>query len=308
MPEDINMKKALFIVNPNAGKMAMRENLMDVLSKFNARDYATTVYITQKANDATEYIQNHGEGYDLIISCGGDGTFNEILHGVTASDKEFGPLTCIPTGTVNDFARSLGIPSDILFAADIILDSQPHHYDFGDFNGEIFSYVAAAGAFTEVSYATPQYLKNLLGKYAYFFEASKKLTDLSDVFSLTIEIDGETTIEGDFILVAVSNSKSIGGFLQFDDDGNDEKSMLMDGMFELTLIRSPITPIDVQKMIHSIKIRQYDNDCIRSVKGKSFKITSARPLPWTLDGEYAGEYKETTISLHNKCIQMVFPD
>ena len=87
------MKKALFIVNPNAGKMAMRENLMDVLSKFNARDYATTVYITQKANDATEYIQNHGEGYDLIISCGGDGTFNEILHGVTASDKEDGDLT-----------------------------------------------------------------------------------------------------------------------------------------------------------------------------------------------------------------------
>ena len=132
------------------------------------------------------------------------------------------------------------------------------------------------------------------------------MTDLSDVFSLTIEIDGETIIEGDFILVAVSNSKSIGGFLQFDDD--EEKSMLTDGMFELTLIRSPVTPIDVQKMIHSIKMRQYDNDCIRSVKGKSFKITSARPLPWTLDGEYAGEFEETTIALHHKCIQLVFPD
>ncbi|MEF2824755.1 MAG: YegS/Rv2252/BmrU family lipid kinase [Peptococcaceae bacterium] len=300
------MKSALFIVNPNAGKMAMRENLLDVLSKFNAHDYKTTVYITQKANDATEYIQTHGEGHDLIISCGGDGTFNEILRGITASDKEFAPLTCIPTGTVNDFARSLGIPSDIQLAADIILDSKPHNYDFGIFNGEIFSYVAAAGAFTEVSYGTPQYLKNLLGKFAYFLEASKKLTDLSDVFSLTIEIDGETIIEGDFILVAVSNSKSIGGFLQFDDD--EEKSMLTDGMFELTLIRSPVTPIDVQKMIHSIKMRQYDNDCIRSVKGKSFKITSARPLPWTLDGEYAGEFEETTIALHHKCIQLVFPD
>lgn len=300
------MKKALFIVNPNAGKMAMRENLAEVLSKFNAENYITTVYITQKANDATNYICNHGEGYDLIISCGGDGTFNEILHGITASDKEYAPLACIPTGTVNDFARSLGMPNDIQLAADTILESFPHDYDFGMFNGEIFSYVAAAGAFTEVSYGTPQYLKNLLGKYAYFFEASKKLTDLSDIFSLSIEVDDNFTISGDFILVAVSNSKSIGGFLQFND--NEEKSMLTDGMFELTLIRSPVTPLDVQKMIHSIKMRHYDNDCIRSIKGKSFKINSARPLPWTLDGEYAGEFEETTITLHNKRIQLVFPD
>lgn len=305
MQGEINMKKALFIVNPNAGKMAIKENLIDVLSKFNAKGFVTTVYITQKANDATEYIQNNGLGYDLIISCGGDGTLNEILRGIASSDKEYAPIACIPAGTVNDFARSLGIPSDIQLAADTVLESVPHNYDFGMFNGAIFSYVAAAGAFTEVSYGTPQYLKNLLGKYAYYFEASKKITDLSDVFSLKIEIDGQETIEGNFIMVAVSNSKSIGGFLQFDDD---QKSMLTDRMFELTLIRRPVTPIDLQKMVHSLNVRRYDNDCIRSVKGSHFKIISEKPLPWTLDGEYAGEFKETTICLYNKRIQLVFPD
>lgn len=305
MQGEINMKKALFIVNPNAGKMAIKENLIDVLSKFNAKGFETTVYITQKANDATEYILNHGVGYDLIISCGGDGTLNEILRGIASSNKEYAPIACIPAGTVNDFARSLGIPSDIQQAADTVLESVPHDYDFGMFNGSIFSYVAAAGAFTEVSYGTPQYLKNLLGKYAYYFEASKKITDLSDVFSLKIEIDGEEIIEGNFIMVAVSNSKSIGGFLQFDDD---QKSMLTDGMFELTLIRRPVTPMDLQKMVHSLNVRRYDNDCIRSIKGHSFKIISEKPLPWTLDGEYAGEFEETTICLYNKRIQLVFPD
>ena len=87
MQGEINMKKALFIVNPNAGKMAIKENLIDILSKFNARGYVTTVYITQKANDATEYIRERGEGYDLIISCGGDGTLNEILRGITATTE-----------------------------------------------------------------------------------------------------------------------------------------------------------------------------------------------------------------------------
>lgn len=299
------MKKALFIVNPNAGKMAIKENLIDVLSKFNAAGFLTTVRITQKANDATEYITAYGEGYDLIISCGGDGTFNEILHGIAASSKTYAPLTLIPTGTVNDFAHSLGIPSDIQLAADTILHSVAHDYDFGSFSGRIFSYVAAAGAFTEVSYGTPQYLKNLLGKYAYYFEASRKITDISDVFSLRITIDGETTIEGNFIFVAVSNSKSLGGFLQFEDE---DKSMLTDGRFELTLIRRPVTPIDLQKFVHSLNIRRYDNDCIRSVTGKTFEITSDKPLPWTLDGEYAGEFERTTISLYDKRIKLVFPD
>lgn len=300
------MKKALFIVNPNAGKMAIKENLIDVLSKFNACGYITTVRITQKANDATEYITAYGDDYDRIISCGGDGTFNEILRGIAASEKNYAPIACIPAGTVNDFARSLGMPSDIQLAAETVLASTPKAYDFGSFNGGIFTYVAAAGAFTEVSYGTPQYLKNLLGKYAYYFEASRKITDLSDVFQLSIDIDGETTIEGNFIFVAVSNSKSLGGFLQFDD--NEEKSMLIDGMFELTLIRRPVTPLDLQKLVHSLNVRRYDNDCIRSIKGKRFEITSEKPLPWTLDGEYAGEYVNASITLYEKHIQLVFPD
>lgn len=305
MQGDNDVRKALFIVNPNAGKMVMKENLVDILSQFNAAGYINTVYITQKAQDATAYITHHGLGYDLIVSCGGDGTLNEILHGIAASDETFAPIACIPAGTVNDFAHSLGIPSDIQEAAKTILESVPQDYDFGTFNGEIFSYVAAAGAFTEVSYATPQYLKNMLGKYAYFLEASKKLTDLSDAISLKIEIDDELVIEGNFIMVAVSNSKSIGGFLQFKDT---EKSMLTDGRFELTLIKSPTTPFDLQKLIHSINIREYDNDCIRSVKGKRFKITATKPLAWTLDGEYAGEYEEVDISLNKKRIQLVFPE
>ena len=106
-------------------------------------------------------------------------------------------------------------------------------------------------------------------------------------------------------MVAVSNSKSLGGFLQFEDT---QKSILTDGKFELTLMRSPVTPIDFQKLVHSIKIRQYDNDCIRSIKGQKFKITSAKPLPWTLDGEYAGKFEEVTIALHGKNIQLMYPE
>lgn len=299
------MKKALFIVNPNAGKMTIKENLIEILGKFNASGYITTVYITQKANDAKEYIENQGQGYDMIISCGGDGTLNEILRGISSTEGIFAPIACIPAGTVNDFARSLGIPSEIQRAADIILDSPTHAYDFGTFNGEIFSYVAAAGAFTEVSYGTPQHLKNLMGKFAYFLEASKKLTDITDTFALKIVIDDETVIEGNYILVAVSNSKSIGGFLQFDDD---DRSILTDGLFEITLIRSPMSPLDLQTIIQSIKLHQYDNDCIRSIKGKRFEISSDKPLRWTLDGEYAGAFEKVTIALYNKRIQMVFPE
>lgn len=299
---EFELKKALFIVNPNAGKMIMKEHLLSILNKFNANDYETTVHITQKANDATDYIVKHGAGYDLIVSCGGDGTFNEVIRGIYKSDSSHAPVACIPAGTVNDFAHSLGISSDVLKAADEILNAPVHNYDFGIFNDEIFSYIAAAGAFTEISYSTPQYLKNLFGKYAYYFEGAKKIADIGQTFDLKIQIDDQF-IEGNFVFVAVSNTKSIGGILQFD----ESKDVLTDGLFELLLIRSPQNPKDLQKLMNAFRVRVYDNECIQCLHGKSFKIISQKPLPWTLDGEYAGVFEETTIKLSEKTIQLTYP-
>jgi diacylglycerol kinase (ATP) len=298
------MKKALFIINPNAGKMAIRDNIIDILSKFNAAGYATTVYITQKSGDASDYISENGTGYDLIISCGGDGTFSEIIGGISQHpENEYGALACIPAGTVNDFANSLGMPKEMQDCADVILASDPHEYDFGMFNGHIFSYVAAAGAFTEVSYSTPQYLKNLFGKYAYFFEGAKKITDISQTFSLSVTAD-DFMIEDDFVFVAVSNSRSIGGILQFDEDGE----LLTDGKFELLLMKTPQTPLELQKIMASIRTRTYDTDCMRCIQASHFKIHSNKPLPWTLDGEYAGAFTDAEISMYNNSIRLVYPD
>lgn len=297
------MKKALFIVNPNAGKMAIRDNIIDILCKFNSAGYDNTVYITQKADDATNYIMDRGTGYDLIVSCGGDGTFSEIIQGISRSDYKFGSVSCIPAGTVNDFANSLGMPKEMQECASVILASEPHEYDFGLFNGRIFSYVAAAGAFTEVSYSTPQYLKNLFGKFAYFFEGARKLTDISQSFNLTVTAD-DFVIEDEFVFVAVSNSRSIGGILQFDED----KGLLTDGKFELLLIKAPQTPIDLQKIMTSIRTHVYETDCMRCIQGSRFKISSDKPLPWTLDGEYAGAFTEADITMYNKKIRLVYPD
>ncbi len=280
----------------------MKDHLLNILSKFNAEKYHTTVHITQEANDATDYIMNYGTGYDLIVSCGGDGTFNEVLRGIYTSEKEFAPIACIPAGTVNDFAHSLGMSNDVMKSAEDILTASIHDYDFGIFNDQIFSYVAAAGAFTEVSYSTPQYLKNLFGKFAYYFEGARKLADIGQSFDLKIQIDDEI-IEGNFVFIAVSNTKSIGGILQF----NESKDVLTDGLFELLLIRAPQNPKDLQKLMYAFRVHVYDNDCIQCLRGKSFKITSKKPLPWTLDGEYAGVFEQTTIKLSEKNIRLQYP-
>ena len=81
----------------------------------------------------------------------------------------------IPTGTVNDFANSIRLPKRVIPCAQIAVGDKKDAYDVGDMNGNFFSYVAAFGAFTSVSYETPQATKNLFGRTAYILDGAVKL-------------------------------------------------------------------------------------------------------------------------------------
>jgi diacylglycerol kinase family enzyme len=72
----------------------------------------------------------------------------------------------IPSGSTNDFASSLLIPKTVSHAVKNIIEGTQYLCDVGSFNGRWFNYVAAFGIFTEVSYATPQQLKNTFGHQA----------------------------------------------------------------------------------------------------------------------------------------------
>lgn len=145
---------------------------------FVAAGYEVTVHTTQAVRDAYEVAAHRGSDYDLVVCSGGDGTLDEVVSGLICLEKR-PPLGYIPAGTTNDFAKSLGISSNMTAAAANVLHGAPFAIDVGVFNDRNFAYVAAFGAFTDVSWQTPQQLKNTFGHLAYLMEGLKSLPSIT---------------------------------------------------------------------------------------------------------------------------------
>lgn len=147
------MKKMLWIVNPHAGRGAMRGKLIDCILTFQEAGFDVTLHVTEGPEDATRVAQARAGEFDRIVCAGGDGTLNEVVTGLMQS-KVRPPLGYIPAGTTNDFATSLGIPKVPAEAAAIAAKDRLQALDIGRFNSRYFNYIAAFGVFT--GSATPR--------------------------------------------------------------------------------------------------------------------------------------------------------
>ena len=294
------MKKLLFVLNPCAGTKKANKVLPELLALFNRADYDVLTYITGAPGEAIDYVAQRAKDVDLIVCCGGDGTFNETVSGILKAGAQT-PVGYIPCGSTNDFAGSLGLPLNPLKAAQAIIDGTPQKYDMGTFNGRHFTYVASFGAFTRASYATPQNVKNALGHTAYVLSGISDLLQIKGI-PMKMELDSGEIIEGDYIFGAVCNSTSIGGIVKL----NPSLVDMSDGLFEVFLVRSPKDLLELTECIGAVQKQQYDNcRMITFRSAKSVKITAVPDLAWTLDGEMETGHCEIQIENHQQVITLI---
>ena len=276
----------MLVINPTAGKNRARDNVFMLIDYFFTHGYQVTVFPTQAKGDACRYVAEFAPQYDALVCVGGDGTLNEAVTGLMFCDPEDRPrLGYIPAGTTNDFANTLGISSEMEQSAEQFCNGDAFRCDIGRFNGKYFTYVAAFGLFTEVSYETPQPLKNALGHAAYILEGVKSLTSIQS-YHLKITCDGEE-VEGDYIYGQISNSTSIAGIMDISRTG----VQLDDGLFEVLVVRMPSNVIELNAIISSLMFQKVDDSpYIYFRRAKSVTVISETPLPWTLDGEAGGTF------------------
>ena len=287
-------QKLLFIFNPHSGKGQIKNNLVDIVDIMVKAGYDVTIYTTQARADATRKVMEEAANFERIVCSGGDGTLDEVVTGLIKSDTNT-PIGYIPAGSTNDFANSLGIPKEMVKAAEVAVGKNPFPCDIGDFNSDTFVYVAAFGLFTEVSYKTSQQLKNIFGHVAYIMEGAKHLHDILS-YNMQVEYEGHV-FQDEFIYGMVTNSVSVGGFKGM--TGTDVK--LDDGVFEVTLIKKPHNPIELNEILACLTNMIDDSDLIYSFKTNEVKITAREQIAWTLDGEFGGEHEEVLIqNLHQR--------
>lgn len=294
-----NNKTILLVVNPCAGQRKAQKGLCDIVDVFNRADFRVLTYLTAAPGDCEKAVLKYADEADLVVCCGGDGTFNEAASGVLKSGKAL-PIGYIPSGSTNDFAASLHLSSDLRQAAADIVNGTPVALDVGDFAGRYFSYVASFGAFTKTSYSTPQTVKNLLGHAAYVLNGIQELSQLR-THVLRIELPDGEVIEDSFVFGAITNSTSVGGILTLSDNTVD----LSDGVFELMLIRMPKDLTELADCVRAIQKQTYDCAMLTFRKATRFHISAPANMPWTLDGEMEPGHEEFDVTCMHHGIQLL---
>lgn len=295
------MKKLMLVINPAAGRGGYKLNLGETLQVLDYGGYRTTVFFTQKRGDAKKYTVENAADFDTVACVGGDGTLSEVLAGLM-NIKNPPPVGYIPMGTANDVATTLALPkNDTLAAAKRILDGEVHPFDVGGFGKEdYFAYIAAFGAFTEVSYATPQDQKKVWGHLAYVLQGAAALPYIES-YRTRVEFD-DGVIETDLVYGSMSNSTSVAGIVRL----KEEMVCLGDGMSELVLVKDPGSVEGFGEIVSSVLSRRFDSDKLIILHTSKAKFTFEKPVAWTRDGEDGGLHQEIELCNYMHPVQLIF--
>ena len=270
----------------------------EILMVFTEAGYDIHICMTTGPGSATRLAAERGGDADLVVCCGGDGTLNETITGVLRSGAEC-PIGYIPCGSTNDFAATLKLSTDVMQAARDILEGSPVEYDLGRWGDRYFCYIASFGAFTRVSYSTPQNLKNALGHLAYVLSGIQELPQIRNI-PMKLELDGET-IEGEYIFGAVSNSTSVGGVITL----NPRLVNLSDGKFEVMLVRMAKDMTELGECVQALQNQTYDCPSITFRSVSRLTVHQDPGVAWTLDGERADGSETIEIENLHRAFRLV---
>lgn len=284
--------KVLFIVNPCSGRGKIKTEILDILKIFCCAGYEVTTHITTRQGDAVDVAAAAvKKGYEQIICCGGDGTLNEVITGI-CTDGSHIPVSYIPAGTTNDFARTMDIDADMKKAAKKIVKAEEKvNVDIGKFSSNrYFTYIASFGLFTSVAYKTQQNIKNTLGHMAYIFEGIASMTNIEH-YNISFTADGRE-YSGEYIYGGITNSTSVAGIFKYDQSVVD----LCDGLFEVLMIKKPKNPNEFMKIVSGITSGDLsDTSVFDFCKASRVELNMPSGVVWTLDGEQANGKKKIVI-------------
>ena len=282
----------MFINNPVSGRQKGKR-LERKIRRILEEKYIVDVYRTGYKGSATDIAAHYGRGYDVVAVAGGDGTVNEAVEGLLKIEKEKRPaVMVIPAGTSNFLAEVLNEPADdIIETAQFNLKTTPHPFDVGFINGLNFLMAISFGAFTDTTYKTPQEVKNTFGFPAYIIGAVKSLSELRS-FSIKVTHDGES-FEGEYILGSITSCYAVGGIIRLD----ESIVKTDDGKFECVFVKKPDGAAGWGKIISLILEKKFDQDTMIFFQTDRLRIDIDEKIPWTIDGDYRGDFGSVDIWL-----------
>lgn len=291
-------KRVLVIYNPCSGSNIARKGTKHFYNYFPSDRFDLKIVITKGKNDARSIAFENKNNFDLIVSAGGDGTFNEVINGIM---PDLVPIAYYPNGTTNDTAKTIGVSSRIEDIVSLIESENIENLDVGNMNDKYFFCTASFGFGSNASLKTKQSLKNAFGHFAYIVSGVKNAGDIKPV-KTKISLDNET-FNGEFVFGAVVNTISVGGI--FNVSENDFK--LNDGKFEVVLVPKIKSMIEIPRLLALLRQQKFDNHHVIIKKCSKIVFDCNREIPWLLDGENSGLSSHVCINVINKGVKVFVP-
>ncbi len=273
------MKKCVVLYNKHSGKKTKKDFLEEFTNILKENDYEVEVIISKYKGHITETVSTLNEDTDLVISIGGDGTFNESMTGNFKRKKRL-TLAHIPLGTTNDVGKMMGYGKDPINNLKMLMNGVTKKMDICTINKRPFIYVAGFGKFMNIPYETSRKSKKRFGYLAYMMNAVKDFFQRTKLYDITYEINGEE-YNGLYSFLFISNATRVAGMKMFDDIKLDDNKV-------------EILFSNISKKKHILKaLLQFKKRGITNVAGMysyesnklKIRINDEKDLPWCIDGE-----------------------
>ena len=294
------MKKVMLIVNPSAGKEQAQDLAPKAREKLHAVYDEVNVYETEKEGDAAEFAALAcSEGYDAVVSLGGDGTVSETVNGLAGQSRrpDFG---IIPLGTVNDFARALSIPLDPEEALKALASPHRKEADIGRIDGRYFMNVLAVGAIAEATYNVSAEQKTRLGPLAYFLEGVKALAGKTP-FTLTVRHD-QGKWEGKAYLVVAALTNSVGGFEALAPDAEVD-----DGRIHVFIIKDLSLPNILKLVPRLFRGEMKEHEQVEYIRTSAMKLDTEEEMAVNIDGD-EGKRLPGEVQVLKRHLKLIVPE
>jgi lipid kinase YegS len=267
-------RKVQLILN---GKVPANDALRNAIAQQRAAGHRINVRVTREKGDARRFAAEAGEA-DLLIAAGGDGTLNEVVHGLMDLSKAARPvLGVVPLGTANDFAVGCGIPPDPEKALALCLKGQVLPIDIGKANEHWFLNVASVGFGAEVTATTPPELKRLLGPAAYTVMGAILAMNVHHYHGRLTSPDREITGSGPIAIVG--NGRQTGGGVQV-----APRARIDDGLLDVLVVRQ-IPAMALLTAARELQELSPDGEYISYWQTPWAELYPEESIPVNLDGE-----------------------
>lgn len=290
---------AVLICNPRAGKGAGDNGLKPALDLLQRAGWSVDVKQSARPGDATRIAHEAvNQGLDAVLVAGGDGTLNEAVQALADTETALGYL---PYGTVNIWARELGIPFRPMAAARTVIDGRIEQVDLGIANERYFLLMAGIGFDGEVV-RRAQSLERHKKRFGVLPYVAASITTVPLYTGADVELRYEAVIRRvQALMLVVGNTRLYGGRFQL-----TPNAVANDGWLDLCIVkgRGPLALLrHTLPLLLSGKATHSDVEILRV---RELSVHADEPLALQLDGEFNG-MTPVTIRVAPRALRAIVP-